>query len=128
VAADDWNLSYDFLVGTQMDDLINEAYADKDWIHDNAHERGINMAPELMDLHEEQDYDDDTALNMTELREALEGIGDGIVDEEGNVMVRSASETQVATNVSNESYDRDSDIEDIDMIDVDAISDSVFSA
>ena len=39
----------------------------------------------------------------------------------------SASETQAATNVSDESYDCSSDIEDIDMIDVDAISDSEFS-
>jgi len=64
---------------------------------------------------------------MTEPREAFEGIGDGFVDEEGNVMVRSASETQAATNVSNDSYDCDSDFEDIDMVDVDVISDSGFS-
>ena len=61
---------------------------------------------------------------MTEPREALEGIGDGFVDEEGNVMVRSASETRAATN---DSYDRDSDFEDIDMVDVDVISNSGFS-
>jgi len=85
------------------------------------------MALELMDLHEEQDYDNNTTLSMTELWEVLEGIGDGFVDEEGNVMVQSASETWAATNVSNDSYDHNSDIEDIDMIDVDAISDSGFS-
>ena len=64
---------------------------------------------------------------MAEPQEALEGIGDGFVDEEGNVMARSASETRAATNVSNDSYDRDSDFEGIDMVDVDTISDSGFS-
>ena len=49
------------------------------------------------------------------------------MDEEGNVMVRSASETRAATNVSNDSYDRDSAFEDIDMVDVDVISDSGLS-
>ena len=127
MAVDDWNLSYNFLVDMQMSDLINEAYADEDWIHNNAHEQGVNMTPELMDLHEERDHDDDTALSMTELREALEGIGEGFVDEEGNATVHSASETWAATNVSDESYDCSSDIEDTDMINVDAISDSDFS-
>ena len=49
------------------------------------------------------------------------------MDEEGNVMVGSASETWATTNVSDVSYNRDSDIEDIERIDVDAISDSGFT-
>jgi len=49
------------------------------------------------------------------------------VDEEGNVMVESASETWATTNVSDVSYNRDSDIEDIEMINVGAISDSGFT-
>ena len=49
------------------------------------------------------------------------------MDEEGNVMVESASETWATTNVSDVSYNRDSDIEHIEMINVDAISDSGFT-
>ena len=82
VTAGDWDLSYEYLTGTWMGDIIDEVNNDVDWICDNAHEKGDEMAPELFNID-----DEDTALDMVELGNALEGItlGGVCVDTEGNI-------------------------------------------
>ena len=87
VAAGDWDLSYEYLTGTWMSDIIDEVNNDVDWICANAHEKGDEMAPGLFNIDDEDDFDDDTALDVVELGKALEGItlGGVCVDTEGNI-------------------------------------------
>ena len=87
VAAGDWDLSYEYLTGKWMGDIIDEVNNDVDWIYDNAHEKGDEMAPELFNIEDEDEFDDDTALDVVELGNALEGItlGGVCVDAEGNI-------------------------------------------
>ena len=70
-----------------MSDIIDEVNNDIDWICDNAREKGDAMAPELFNINDEDDFDDDTSLNVVELGKALEGItlGGVCVDTEGNI-------------------------------------------
>jgi len=52
-------------------DIICEVLADDEWIRANAHEHGAEMQAEEMDLHDHQEFDDDTTLNCIELGLAL---------------------------------------------------------
>ena len=47
-----------------MSDIIDEVNNDVDWICANAHEKGDEMAPELFNIDDEDDEDDDTALDV----------------------------------------------------------------
>jgi len=62
-----------------MSDIIDEVNNNVDWIHVDAHEYGDEMVPELFNIEDEDDSDDDTALDMEELNRALEGTALGDV-------------------------------------------------
>ena len=54
-----------------MSHIIDEVNNDDAWTCDNAHEKGDEMAPELFNIDDEDDFDDDTALDVVELGKAL---------------------------------------------------------
>ena len=93
VSAGDWNLSYEFLTSTWMKDIIQELSADDEWMYVNRHEQGIKMQPEEMELHEFQDFDNDTALNCNELGQALDSTADTLVDGEVNPITPTVDES-----------------------------------
>jgi len=62
-----------------MSDIIDKVNNDVDWICVNAHEHRDEMVPELFNIEDEDDFDDDTALDMEELNKALEGMALGDV-------------------------------------------------
>ena len=86
VAGDDWDLSYKFLTSRLMGDMIGEALADDMWAFNNGHEQGARMEPEEMYLHEDLDYDDDTALNRGELAQAMDNLELAHLDDECNIV------------------------------------------
>jgi hypothetical protein len=80
-----------------MSDIIDEVNDNVDWIRDSPHEYGDEMAPELFNIEDDNDFDDDTALNMAELGKVLEGmmVGDVYVDMEGNISAPTDLENSV---------------------------------
>ena len=69
-----------------MGDMIGEVLADDMWAFNNRHEQGSRMQPEEMYLHEDLDYDDDTALNCGELAQALDNLELAHLDDEYNII------------------------------------------
>ena len=69
-----------------MGDMIGEVLADDMWAFNNGHEQGARMQPEEMYLHEDLDYDDDTALNCGELTQALDNLELAHLDDEYNII------------------------------------------
>jgi hypothetical protein len=131
----DWDLSYEYLTGAWMGNIIDEVNNDVDWIRENACEHGDEMAQELFNIEEEDAFDDDMALNMAELSKVLEGmmVGDMYVDMEGNASAPTDLENSVepCTNTNSdllESNNHPAEVIDVDAIELDSDSDSIISA
>ena len=57
-----------------MRDIIQEVQADDQWAFHNGDEQGDTMLAEEMELHDNLDYDDKTALDCFEIGQALQDI------------------------------------------------------
>jgi len=114
-----------------MSDIIDEVNNDVDWIRVNAHEHGDEMVPEPFNIEDEDDFDDDTALDMEELNRALEGtaLGDVHVDIEGNIGAPTdpgnSGEPCSDSNPDLLESNKPVEVIDVDTINLDSDSDSV---
>ena len=80
-----------------MKDIIQEVQADDQWAFHNGHEQGDAMFVEEMELHDALDYDDDTALNCIELRQALQDLKTADLNDECNVIAPFVMEDNLGT-------------------------------
>ena len=100
-----------------MRDIIQEVQADDHWAFHNGHEQGDTMLAEEMELHDDLDYDDDTALNCFELGHALQDLENANIDGECNVIAPFAWEDSADTQNGMEVDNLDMGIIDMDDID-----------
>ena len=105
--------------------------ADDQWLFVNGHEQGAEMLEEEMELHDDLEFDDDTALNCFELGQALDNLSNALVNDEGNIVAPAVGESSTASQKDVEmiTVDDESDIQrhetiDIDVIDTEAESDA----
>ena len=100
-----------------MRDIIQEVQADDQWVFHNGHEQGDTMLAEEMELHDNLDYDDDTALNCFELGHALQDLENANLDGEYNVIAPFTREDSTDTQNMMEVDNLDMEIIDVDDID-----------
>jgi hypothetical protein len=101
-----------------MKDIIQEVLANDQWCFENGHEWGEEMLAEEMNLHDDLDYDDDTALDCFELAQALDNLELAHLNDEHNIV---APEGIIDTQDEVEMVDSDvSDHPAVEVIDVDA--------
>ena len=86
-----YDLSYATLTSSHMQDMVQEAFQDDDWIFKNATENGTSMGAEELVW---DDVNDDTALTSDEMIAMMNGEGVQ-VDEDGGFVARSALDEEV---------------------------------
>jgi hypothetical protein len=104
-----YDLSYTTLTSSNMQDMVQEAFQDDDWIFKNVTENGTSMGVEELVW---DDVNDDTALTSDEIIAMVNGEGVQ-VDEDGGFIARSALDEEVieegAEGESEKEYSNDSD-------------------